>query len=136
MPNTTDPPECLLLVICSDVIEDKQTNNKTLINLFNTVGGPVLPIVQPMVTFVASVWNVKGTVPFRFELTSPSGETIFKMSGEAKCPDPLQVSDIVVKVLGLPLKEWGRHSLLFWMADHYISSRFLDIAQINMPGAQ
>lgn len=136
MPNATDPPECLLLAVCTDVIEDKQTNNKTLVNLFNSIAAPVVPTVQPVLALIASVTGVHEKATFRFEVHGPDDAIICKVEGETRCPDPVQVSDLVVKIVGLPLKLWGRYTVNLWMNGTYRASRFFDVKQIQLPEVQ
>jgi len=38
---------CLAIIICNEVIEDKRTNNKTLVGLFSRIGTKAVPCVHP-----------------------------------------------------------------------------------------
>jgi hypothetical protein len=135
MTNMTDPPICVLLAICNDVIEDKQTNNKSLINLFNGAAVLGLPSMQPQMAFVASITNFKGTVPVQFVLESPSGAKVLTVNAEAKSDNPLVVVDVAIKLAGFPILEYGTYQLFLYAEGKHLLSRNFTVMKANIQGS-
>jgi hypothetical protein len=102
-------PTCVAVVICNEVIEDKRTNNKTLIHLFNGIATPQLPFQQPCMVVMASLTNGIGRWPVTFTVRSPSNEIVARVDGEASFVDPVGVLDIFIEFKGLVFKEQGVH---------------------------
>ena len=56
-----EKPTCIAIIICNEVIEDKRTNNKTLVSLFNGISTPSLPAAHPRLFVMASFTSGSGT---------------------------------------------------------------------------
>lgn len=120
----SDAPICVAIVICNEVIEDKRTSNKTLINLFNGINVSALPALHPRLCLLASLTNLQTDQPVGFSITGPSGAELMKMEGTVSSGgDPLAVFDLVVEMLALTLAEEGVHSVNILSADTVIGSR-------------
>ena len=104
-----EQPQCIAIVICNEVIEDKTTSNKTLVSIFNTIGTPGVPCQHPRMFVMASLTDGRGRWPICFRITGPSGGTLMQMDGEAHFANPLDVVDLVLQVRGLQLNEAGEH---------------------------
>ncbi|MDR3707643.1 MAG: hypothetical protein P4L33_05045 [Capsulimonadaceae bacterium] len=124
-----DSPLCVLLAICNDVIEDKTTNNKTLVNLFNGITAQSVPARHPKMCLVASITNIRSKVPVRFSVLGPSGSEVLSANGEANGNNPLEVLDIVVQLLGFPLPEFGEYRIELTSGDKYLMSRKFTVMQ-------
>jgi hypothetical protein len=100
-------PTCVSVIICNEIIEDKRTNNKTLVSLFNSIVVPKLPATHNRLFIMASFTEGIGTWPISFIVRSPSNASVLRFDAEASFPDPLLVTDISVEVLGMTLQEAG-----------------------------
>jgi hypothetical protein len=104
--------KCLSLVLCENVIEDKRTNNKSLIGLFNRITGPTLPLLYPKLCIVVSLTGGRGTVPINIRISSlQNNEEILKLSGEVTFNDSLAVIDLVLECRNVPFKKAGVHAM-------------------------
>lgn len=108
-PMGKEKPICVAIVICNEIIEDKATNNKTLVSLFSAIQAPSLPTQHPRMFIMASFTSGLGRFPVSFRITSPSGQELMRINGEAEFPDPLATYDFVVEVRNLVLHEEGVH---------------------------
>ncbi|HEY3332508.1 MAG TPA: hypothetical protein VGK19_20935 [Capsulimonadaceae bacterium] len=106
-PLQDSPPTCLSVIICNEVIEDKRTNNKTLVSLFNGIVINTLPATHPRMFIMASLTDGRGKWPVSFIIRDPEGNKILHFDGEAVFQDPLSVLDISVEVQGLALPSVG-----------------------------
>ena len=102
-------PMCVAVIICNEVIEDKRTSNKSLINLFSNIVAPQLPATQPRMAVMASLTNGIGRWPITFAIRSPSDKVVTRFDGEANFADPLGVLDITIEFVGLTFAEEGVH---------------------------
>lgn len=102
-------PLCVALVLCDQVIEDKRTNNKTLVGLFSSIMTAQVPAVHPRMYLLASLTSGRGEWPFSVRIASPSGRELLRMQDTARFVDPLAVHDLVIELRNLPLEEAGVH---------------------------
>jgi hypothetical protein len=113
---TREQPKCVAIVLCNEVIEDKRTNNKTLVSLFNTTVVDQLPSFQPRMFIMASLTNGLGHWPLTVRIINPSNVEVLRINGEVAFDDPLVVLDVVMEVRMLPLDEAGVYLLMCWLA--------------------
>lgn len=112
MPETPEspiqnPPTCISVVICNEIIEDKRTNNKTLVSLFNSIVVKNVPTTHPRMFVMASLTDARGQWPISFIVRSPQGEDLVRFEAQAVFYNPVSVVDISVEILGLSLPELG-----------------------------
>jgi hypothetical protein len=125
-------PICVALVICDVVVEDKRSGNKTLVGLFNSIMAPQMPAVHPRMFLMASLTSGRGTWPFTFRITSPSGRELLRMQETTRFVDPLAVHDIVVELRNLPLEEPGVHFVDLMLLDSPVANRRFTV-QVETP---
>jgi hypothetical protein len=109
-PNEGQPSErpiCVSVIVCNEIIEDKRTNNKTLVSLFNTIMLPQAPGSHPRMFVMASLTDGRGHWPISFVIRAPSGAEVMRFNAEAQFHDPLAVTDISVEIQGLVFPEAG-----------------------------
>jgi hypothetical protein len=125
-------PICVALVICDVVVEDKRTGNKTLVGLFNSVITPQMPAIHPRMFLMASLTNGRGTWPFTFRITAPSGRELLRMQEVTRFVDPLAVHDVIVELRNLPLEETGVHFVDLLFSDSPVANRRFTV-QLDTP---
>ncbi len=125
-------PICVALVICDVVVEDKRSGNKTLVGLFNSIIAPQMPAVHPRMFLMASLTSGRGTWPFTFRITAPSGRELLRMQEVTKFTDPLAVHDVIVELRNLPLEETGVHFVDLMLGDSPIANRRFTV-QLETP---
>ncbi|MDR3707625.1 MAG: hypothetical protein P4L33_04950 [Capsulimonadaceae bacterium] len=103
----TNPPSCISVIICNEIIEDKRTNNKTLVSLFNSIVVAQVPTSHHRMFVMASLTDGRGTWPISFIVRTPSGADLMRFDSEASFADPVSVLDISVEIIGLSLPELG-----------------------------
>jgi hypothetical protein len=126
-------PACVAIVICNEVIEDKWTNNKTLVGLFNSIAAPSLPAHHHRLFIMVSLTDGRGHWPVVLEIEAPSGEELFKAEGALDFDDPLAVHDLVVEVRGLPLPEAGEYRVGLVCGLRPLASRRFTVVQEGEP---
>ncbi|MHC4779911.1 MAG: DUF6941 family protein [Planctomycetota bacterium] len=103
-------PSCLAIVLCDYVIEDKATNNKSLIGLFNRVNASAFPCQHPRMVIFISLTDGRGetTLEVFLERAEDRAE-VFKAEGKVDFKDPNHVIDIVFDLRGVTFKGAGTH---------------------------
>ena len=127
-------PVCIAMIICNEVIEDKWTNNKTLVGLFNSIGAPSLPAHHPRMFLMVSLTDGRGEWPFMIDIESPRGERVFKAEGQVRFESPFVVHDLIVEVRGLALKDYGEYRVGVSCGGRPLASRRFTVVEPPRPG--
>jgi hypothetical protein len=127
-------PICVALVICDVVIEDNRTGNKTLVGLFNNILAPQMPALHPRMFLMASLTDGRGTWPFTFRITAPSGRELLRMQEVTRFVDPLAVHDVIVELRNLPLEEMGVYFVDLLLSDSPVANRRFTV-QLEAPAS-
>jgi hypothetical protein len=118
-----EAPICVAVVVCNDVIEDKRTNNKSLIGIFNAVAAPKVPATHPRMVVMASITNADREVPIQLVLRAPSGGDVMRVDGRVPMQDKLAVMDVVFELNGIPLEEFGTYIIDIMSGSNFLGSR-------------
>ncbi|MDR3690837.1 MAG: hypothetical protein P4L46_15775 [Fimbriimonas sp.] len=127
MSGAPEVPVCVAIVICNECIEDKRTNNKTLINLFNAINVPSVPSVHQKLVVLASVTNASATIPLQLLVRAPSGGEEARINVDLHAADPLAVYDMVFEINGLVLNQIGPHHIDLLSGTAYLGGRRFDV---------
>jgi hypothetical protein len=109
------------------VIEDKRTNNKSLIGLFNGIVVSALPAQHARMFLFVSLTDGRGDQSITLRIEAPSGQKVFEVVGTMKFPDPLSVHDLAIEVLGLPLPEAGEYYIGVYCGTERLGSRRFNV---------
>lgn len=127
-------PMCVAVIICNEMIEDKRTNNKTLINLFNSIASSQLPLTQPRMVVMASLTNGIGRWPITFAIRAPSDKVVMRVDGEANFADPLAVLDIIIEFNSLTFADEGVHFVDVLTENYPLGNRRFTVQVAAPPG--
>ena len=119
-------PECLAMIVCDDVVEDKRSNKKTIFNAFNQIAAPKFPTKHQKLVVFLSLTNGHGTVPFDLQFVMGADEKVLcGLKGAVKFDDPLAVVELVLTMQGLPLPKEGQYSFRLLLGGHPVRERRL-----------
>jgi hypothetical protein len=107
-------PMGLSLLICDLVIQDKQTNKRTLVGLFDRLFTTKLPCMHPSLTLFVSLTSGHGQ--YKCEIVcrhQKSNEIAFKVKGTVGFQNPLQVVELVFNVQGITFRNEGEYWVEF-----------------------
>jgi hypothetical protein len=119
-------PRCVAIIICNEVIEDKRTNNKTLVGLFNQISTAKLPSVHPRMFVLVSLTDLTGKAPVTIRISSPN-KVVAEFPGELESADPRAVTDIVLELRGVPLEEAGAYRIDVLVNQISIADRYFSV---------
>ena len=128
MSGAPEAPVCLAIVLCNDCIEDKRTNNKTLIGLFNAITVQAVPVMHSRMVIMASITNASKTLSMILSIRSPSGEQVARIEAPFPALDPLAAYDIVFEMNGVLIKEPGTYHVDLMCDGSYLGGRRFDVS--------
>lgn len=118
------PVHCLAIILCKDIIEDKYSNNKTLVNTFNNICTEQFPFVYHKLCVFCSITEVIKNAEVVLVLKkSDAVEEMVNVKAEISSSDPLAVLDIVFILNNIVLPEYGTYSVELLSEGCYLTSR-------------
>ncbi len=118
------PVHCLAILLCKDIIEDKYSNNKTLVNTFNNIFADHLPFLYHKFCVFCSITEVIQRSQLVLSLKkNDSQKEIMNVQAELTSADPLAVFDLVFILNNIILPEYGTYSVELISEGYYITSR-------------
>jgi hypothetical protein len=127
MSSAPEAPVCIAIVLCNECIEDKRTNNKTLIGLFNAITVQTIPAMHPRMVVMASITNSSKTLSMVLIIRSPSGDEAAHIEAPFPALDPLAAYDIVFELNGVLVKEPGTYHVDLMCDGSYLGGRRFDV---------
>lgn len=129
-------PTVLALIVCDEIIDDRVTNKKSLIGMFNNIRVHALPSMHhQLVVYVAMTGH--GTVPVRVELvraddiTEESGPVLRMDNPGLTFEDPNAVVEAAFKLNGIVFPEAGLYNFRVLSGNHLLAQREFRVHQIE-----
>src|SRR5262245_30024033 len=104
-------PVLVSLIICDQVIDDRLTNKKSAIGLFNAILASTLPARAQHITVMATLTEVFSRTPLELRLVRDSDNAVLLAShGHVDAPTPLAMIDLVFSMQGVVLPAVGQYA--------------------------
>jgi hypothetical protein len=104
-------PTLVSFLICDQVIDDKLSNKKSAIGIFNTIIVPKVPAVIHQMAILVSVTEIAGRVELEIRLVRDTDNVVlFSGKGNVEAPDPLAIVDLLFAMQGLKIPEAGQYA--------------------------
>lgn len=104
-------PTLVSILVCDQVIDDKLSNKKSAIGIFNTILVPKVPMAIHQLAILASVTEIVGRVELEIRLVRDSDDAVlFSGKGAVEAPDPLAVVDLLFAMQGVKIPEAGQYA--------------------------
>ncbi len=136
MDSHTSPtlPTVVSLLVCDQVIDDKLSNKKSAIGIFNMILVGKLPATIHQMAILASVTEIAGRVELELRLVRDSDNAIlFGGKGAVEAPDPLAVVDLLFAMQGLNIPEAGQYAFELLSNGEILGRRRFQVFQ-RQPG--
>jgi hypothetical protein len=121
------------MLLCDYVIRDGETNNKSLIGIFNRIVAPRYPVRHDRLHAFVALTDGRGEYAARMQIRGPKGEVIFGSDGKIFLADPLAVAEINFLVRGLVIPEPGRYVVEFICEGELLVDRVFDAVVAEGP---
>jgi hypothetical protein len=104
-------PTLVSLLICDQVIDDKASNKKSAIGIFNMILVGKLPTAIHQMAILASLTEISGKVELELRLVRDADDAIlFSGKGTVEAPDPLAVVDLIFSMTGVQIPAAGQYA--------------------------
>ncbi|MGE0712292.1 MAG: hypothetical protein AB7N76_32670 [Planctomycetota bacterium] len=127
-------PQCTALILCDAVIEDVRSHNKSLINMFNGVLSPQVPVRHDKMCAYASLTGGRGLVPISLRLCLDQfyERDLLRLPGEVDFPrdNPQGVVDMVFEIRGLVLPAFGPYTFEVMCDEVPLLARRFTVTQV------
>ena len=104
-------PSLVSLLVCDQVIDDRLTNKKSAIGLFNSVVVTSVPTRLHQLAVMATLTEISGRTPMRLRLIRDDDNAVLmETSGHVDAPNPLAMVDLVFAMQGVPVARAGQYA--------------------------
>lgn len=104
-------PALVSLLVCDQVIDDKLSNKKSAIGIFNTIMVPKIPARIHQMAILASLTEISGRVELEIRLVRDADNAVlFSGKGAVEAPNPLAVVDLLFAMHGVQIPEAGQYA--------------------------
>jgi len=104
-------PTLVSFLICDQVIDDRLSNKKSAIGIFNTILVPKVPTSVQQMAILASVTEIAGRAELELRLVRDAdNQVLFSGRGAVEAPNPLAVVDLLFGIQGLRIPEAGQYA--------------------------
>ena len=125
-------PSGLAIVVCDQIIEDKHTNKKSLIGIFNNIASPNFPCRHPQLCVFVSLTEGRGAYDARLRIANEeTGITVAEVKGQIQLNDIHAVVEVNFNLLGLEFQQPGLYSIEFYCDDALILERRFHVVQVK-----
>lgn len=125
-------PLGLAIVICDQIIEDKQTRKKSLIGIFNQIGTNNFPCRHPRMSVYVSLTEGRGQYAVRLRIAQEdSGQTVGEVQGQIQFGDIHAVAELKFDLLNVNFPSPGLYAIEFYCDDMLILERRFQVLQIK-----
>ena len=128
-----DGPVCVAMLICHDVIEDKRSGNKTVVNIFNSVGANQLPATQQRLTVMATITNNKEETPLQLVVRTPGGVEEVNAAGVLPPTQTDDAVDVLFELHGMQIREYGQYQIELTSNGERLAMRKFRCLQVRNP---
>lgn len=105
------PPTLVSILICDQVIDDKLTNKKSAIGLFNMVIVSEFPARIAQLNVLASLTEITGRTPLELRLVRDAdNHVLFGTKGQVEAPNPLVTVDLLFNLQGIQIPAAGQYA--------------------------
>lgn len=124
------------IILCDQVIEDKRTNNKSVIGIFNRISASRFPASHPRMAIYVALVNGVGKVPIELRLTcltSSEPKRLFATEGEVEFPDPNHIVELVFDLRSVVFEEPGQYVFEVLADSGFVFEAKFDVVHVEQP---
>jgi hypothetical protein len=124
MENVKPAPTGLAIMLCDQIIEDKQTSKKSLIGIFNQLGAAEFPCHHSRLSVFVSITEGRGSSDARLRIVNEeTDKPVADVRGQIQFPDIHSVVEICFNFGMLTFEMPGLYSIEFYCDDNLVLER-------------
>lgn len=121
-------PLCLAMILCDQIITDRDTGKHTLVGIFNQVGVLSLPSIHSAMSVFISLTEGRGRYNGEVRLVhAETDQVLFQAKGPLKFENPLQVVEIGMVLPPIQFEQPGVYLLEFYADGTPLGSRKFNV---------
>lgn len=125
-------PQVLAMVICDTVIDDRISNKKSLIGLFDAIATTHLPCVVNELHVFLALTEGYGTVNLKMRCASAESDNeLFATESQVTFPDPLAVLEINLGFRGCSFPQAGEYRFQLFAEGTLLCERKFRITKVG-----
>jgi hypothetical protein len=125
-------PKYLAMLICDYVLRDAETQNKSLIGVFNRINAATFPVRHDRLHVFVALTNGHGSYTSSLRVRRSTGDVVLTLDGTIEMQDPLAVAELNFQIRGLVIPEPGRYVVEFLCDGEVLVDRLFDAAKIAL----
>ncbi|MBI1871613.1 MAG: hypothetical protein HYS07_10535 [Chlamydiae bacterium] len=123
-------PKALAMIICDEIIEDKRTNKKSLIGIFNSIAAYNLPIRHKKMLVFISVTNCRGSYKTILQYSSLKDlKPIAQIHGTITSTDPNAVIECAFELFDVAFPYEGKYNFQLLIDDRPVTERVFNLVK-------
>jgi len=123
----------LAMLVCDTVIEDKRTNKKSLIGLFDNIFTSKLPCTHPRLNVFIVLTEGNGDYNCALKCVSEdTNKSLIELQGKIQSQNPQQKVEMNFEIIGLRFNDYGNYRFDFYCNDNLLISRKFLLKEVNM----
>ncbi|MBN2448411.1 MAG: hypothetical protein JXO22_16915 [Phycisphaerae bacterium] len=123
-------PTLVSLLICDQVIDDRLTNKKSAIGLFNAILVPRFPATIQQLVVMASITEIQGEAGIELRLIRDTDNSVlFRAEERVRAPSPLATVDMVFALRGVGIPVAGNYAIELLSASALLGRRRFQVIQ-------
>jgi hypothetical protein len=127
-------PSLVSLLICDQVVDDRLSNKKSAIGIFNTILVPKVPTAINQMAILASLTELVGKVEMELRLVSDADDAVlFSGKGQVEAPNPLAVVDLLFAMQGVRIPHAGQFAFELLSGGEILGRRRFQVL-VHTPG--
>jgi hypothetical protein len=129
----TPLPVCKAFLVCDQVIQDAQTNKKSLIGVFHELRALRFPAVHPALWVYANLTDARGRYEFEIRLLDVARSTIL---GKGAPPPidiagPLQTTELSAQLRNVTLPSEGTYEFQLVANGELVATKAIRVAPLD-----
>lgn len=125
-------PQVLAMIICDTVIDDRISNKKSLIGIFDAIGTTHLPCVINELHVYVTLTEGRGRKQITIRcVKAADNEVLFSTTQRIEFPDPLAVVELNVGFCGCEFPEPGEYRFQLLVNDHLLTERKFQVTLLE-----
>ncbi len=124
-------PTALAFIICDSIIEDKATNKKSLVGLFNSIATKTFPCIHSVIHVFVGLTGGHGRYQSALSCVKDDDESvkILDLQGLIKFSDPLEIVEVNFEIRDVRFPEAGIYRFELSCNDIPVISRKFQVVQ-------
>jgi len=126
------PPKALAMILCDQILTDRDTGKHVIVGTFSKIHAPSLPAVHASTALFLALTDGKGKYRGAVRMThAETDRTLFESHGDLVFDNPLQVLEIVMRLPAMRFEERGLHVLQLMVDDALVIERKFNVGPVQ-----